>query len=230
MKPRDIAFLLVAGIFAVVFARLGVWQLSRLQERRQLNAELISRAETLPVDVSQVPADTGAAHFRRVKISGTYDFAHEIIITNRSRSGSPGVNIITPVRIDGRDTAILVNRGWIYSPDAMTVDLSKWHEPGVMSGEAYVENYFSLAGTALSPTHPRAYRWMDRKSLDQAFPYPIAPWYLVLIGDSNHTAPNVPPRVEVPPLDEGSHKSYAIQWFSFAAISIFGMILYLRRK
>jgi cytochrome oxidase assembly protein ShyY1 len=36
--------------------------------------------------------------------------------------------------------------------------------------------------------------------------------------------------VAVPPLDEGPHKSYAVQWFSFAAISIVGTVLYLRRK
>ncbi len=230
MKPRDIAFLVVAGIFAAVFARLGFWQLSRLAERRQLNTELISRAATLPVDVARLPADTGAAHFRRVKISGTYDFAHEVVVTNRSRAGSPGVNIITPVRMAGRDTAVLVNRGWIYAPDAMTADLSKWREPSEMTGDAYVENYSTRAGEVRSPTHPYAYRWMDRKALNQVFPYPIAAYYLVLIEDSSKVAANVPPRVAVPPLDEGSHKSYAIQWFTFAAISIFGMILYLRRK
>lgn len=230
MKPRDIAFLVVAGSFAAVFGRLGIWQLSRLAERRQLNTELISRAATLPVDVGAIPSDTGAAHFRRVRLSGAYDFAHEVVLTNRSRAGSPGVDIITPVRIAGRDTAILVNRGWIYAPDAMTADLSKWREPVDMTGDAYVENYYTRAGESRSPTHSRAYRWMDRTALNQAFPYPIAPYYLVLIGDSGHVAPNIPPRIEVPPLDEGSHKSYAIQWFSFAAISIFGMILYLRRK
>jgi surfeit locus 1 family protein len=119
MKLKDIIFLLVAGVFAAVFIRLGVWQLSRLAERRALNAELKTRAATAPVDVRALSADTGEAHFRRVRISGTYDFAHEIIITNRSRNGSPGINILTPLRLAGTDTAVLVNRGWVYSPDAI---------------------------------------------------------------------------------------------------------------
>ena len=43
-------------------------------------------------------------------------------------------------------------------------------------------------------------------------------------------AEETPPRVEPRGLDEGPHKSYAIQWFSFAAISIIGLIIFLRRS
>ena len=72
------------------------------------------------------------------------------------------------------------------------------------------------------------FRWADRNAISQAIPYPIASFYLVLIGGK--VPANVPPRIEVPPLDEGPHQSYAIQWFSFATIAIVGMILYVRRK
>ena len=76
----------------------------------------------------------------------------------------------------------------------------------------------------------RANRWLDRRTISQAFPYPISSYYVVLMGTGGTRPASVPPRIEVPPLDEGPHKSYAIQWFSFAAISIIGTILYLRRK
>jgi surfeit locus 1 family protein len=205
-----------------------VWQLSRLAERKALNRTLLSRAETPPVKLSQLPRDTGAIHFRRVMVSGKYDFDHEIVLLERTRDGSPGVNILTPVIQPGTDTAVLVNRGWVYSPDAMTVDLTRWREPSIVSGEAYVENYSTRTGTAQSRTHPNGFRWADRNAIVKAFPYPIAPYYLVLIGGKSQPA-NVPPRVDVPALDEGPHKSYAIQWFSFATIAIVGMILYTRR-
>ena len=230
MKPRDIAFLVLGTIAAATFVRLGIWQLDRLGERRTFNRQLKSRAETAPIDFSQLPVDTGMAHYRRVRITGTYDFDHEIILTNRSRMGSPGVNVITPLRIAGTDTVVLVNRGWLYAPDGMTVDLSGWHEPAQLNGDAYVENFVVRAGTVESQKNPKAFRWMDRSAVSQEIPYTIAPYYLVLIGNSDNPPPNVPPRVPVPPLDEGSHQSYAFQWFSFAAISIIGMALFLRRK
>ena len=227
MKKRDIIFAVIAIAFAIVCIRLGVWQLQRLVERKQLNAELRSRAATKPVDLKELPKDTGAAHFRRVSVSGTYDYDHEIILTNRSRNGSPGVNIVTPLR-SGTDTAVLVNRGWVYAPDGMTVDASRWREPAAMKGEGYVEFFRKGHGDAKSSTHPRAYRWVDSMTISQAFPYAILP-YLVVLIDSAKKGENIPPRVDVPPLDEGPHKSYAIQWFSFAAISIFGVFFYLRR-
>jgi surfeit locus 1 family protein len=230
MKTRDKIFAAFGIAFAIICIRLGFWQISRLQERKALNRELRSRAETAPVKFIELPRDTGAAHFRRVELDGTYDFEHEIVLTNRTRNGSPGVQIITPLRQPGSDTAILVNRGWVYAPDAMTVDLSRWKEPVALNGEAYVENFQKRIGNPASATHRNAYRWLDYPTIEKAFPYPIAPYFVVLIGDSGRTPVNVPPRVEVPPLDEGPHKSYAIQWCSFAAISIFGTILYLRRK
>ncbi|MDO8502657.1 MAG: SURF1 family protein [Gemmatimonadaceae bacterium] len=229
MKPRDIVFVVLGTAFAAVFIRLGFWQLERLSERRALNSELRARAAMAPIAVRDLPADTAAAHYRRVTISGTYDFDHEIVITNRSRDGSPGVNIITPVRLPGSDSAVLVNRGWVYAPDGMTVDLSKWREPASMSGEAFVENFSTRQGEVRSARHRNAYRWLDRPTVSQAFPYPVAGYYLVLIGGGS-TPVNVPPRLDVPPLDEGSHRSYALQWFSFAAISIIGMFLFVRRK
>ena len=229
MRTRDKLFLLVAIAFAVICVRLGVWQLSRLGERRKFNASLVARADTKPIDLDALPTDTGTAHFTRVKLAGAYDYDHEITLTNRTRNGSPGVNIVTPLKTEG-DTAVLVNRGWVYAPDGMTVDLQRWREPPTLTGEGFVENFRSGKGKAKSSTHQNAYRWLDTGTIAQAFPYPIKPYLVVLIDDSSGTRENVPPRVSVPPLDEGSHKNYAIQWFSFAAISIFGTILYLRRK
>jgi cytochrome oxidase assembly protein ShyY1 len=50
---------------------------------------------------------------------------------------------------------------------------------------------------------------------------------IVLDGDpASHG--RIPPRVPPPPLDEGPHKSYAIQWFSFAIIAVVGMFFFLR--
>jgi cytochrome oxidase assembly protein ShyY1 len=70
-------------------------------------------------------------------------------------------------------------------------------------------------------------RRLDRAAIRQLFPYPIANYYLVLT-DSARTGSG-PPRVEPAPLDEGPHRNYAIQWFSFAAISIGGLVIFLRR-
>ena len=93
LKTRDKIFTAFGIVFAIVFVRLGFWQLGRLQERKALNRELRSRAETAPVNFSELPKDTGDAHFRRVTLKGSYDYDHEIVLTNRTRNGSPGVHM-----------------------------------------------------------------------------------------------------------------------------------------
>jgi surfeit locus 1 family protein len=75
-------------------------------------------------------------------------------------------------------------------------------------------------------------RRLDRDSIVGRLPYPIASVILVQQKDSGEFAAvdrGTPVRVEPPPLDEGSHKAYAIQWFGFALVGIAGTILVLQR-
>jgi surfeit locus 1 family protein len=222
----------ILGILAIslaaIFISLGFWQLRRLSARRQANVLLAARRFTPEVGLDSLPADTAAAHFRRVRIRGAYDYANEIVYTLRGRNGSPGVNVLTPIRRSGTDTAVLVNRGWVYSPDGVTIDTKPWRESDSVDANGFVE-VFPTQGPfeAPNPARPRSMRRLDRFGMEKLFPYPIANYYVVLT-DSARTGSG-PPRVEPAPLDEGPHRNYAIQWFSFAAISIGGLVIFLRR-
>jgi surfeit locus 1 family protein len=222
----------ILSILAIGFGglciSLGLWQLRRLSARKAANAVLESRRSAPEVSLDSLPRDTSAAHFRRVRIRGAYDYANEIVLTLRGRQGSPGVDIITPIRRAGNDTAVLVNRGWVYSPDGVEVDTKKWREGDTVNANGFVET-FPTAGAfdAPNPARPRSMRRLHRPDLTKLFPYPIANYYVVLTDSS--ASSSAPPRVEPTPLDEGPHRNYAIQWFSFAAISIIGLVIFLRR-
>ena len=182
--------------------------------------------------LDSLPADTGEAHFRRVHITGNYDYGNQIIFTLRGRNGSPGINIVTPLLRNGKDTAVLVNRGWVYSPDGITVDLNPWREADTVNATGFVETFPTKGPFPKpSPKRPRAFRKafrrLDHAALAKLLPYPIANYYVVLTDSSSSTS--APPRVEPLPLDEGPHRAYAIQWFSFAAISIIGLVIFIRR-
>src|SRR5256885_643269 len=117
MSRRTQLFLVLAFAAAALCVRLGVWQLSRLRQRRAWNAVIAARLAAPPVTPTALPADSGAAHYRTVHVAGRPDYAREVVLTNRSRQGSPGVEVLTPVRVAGSDTLLLVDRGWVYSPD-----------------------------------------------------------------------------------------------------------------
>src|SRR5678816_3660040 len=125
---RTRVFIAVAIVLAAICVRLGFWQLHRRTERRARNALIMSRLDSAAVDATRLPHDTATARFRRASVTGVADYEHELIYAARTYKGSPGVNLLTPVRIPGRDTAILVNRGWVYSPDGATVNLNDWHD------------------------------------------------------------------------------------------------------
>jgi surfeit locus 1 family protein len=213
-------FVALAVVIAAVCVRLGFWQLHRREERRARNALITMRLDSAEVDVTALPPDTAGSRFRRVRVTGVPDYDHELIFAARTYRGSPGVNFLTPVRIPGRDTAVIVNRGWVYAPDASTVDQSKWHDRD-STFVGYVELFPSGTGAAYA-SRPRVIARLTYDAVARALPYPVAPVYVVMLGDSAIAADRVA-RLTVPPLDEGPHLNYAIQWFAFALVALAGV-------
>ena len=70
---------------------------------------------------------------------------------------------------------------------------------------------------------------VDVDGIASTLPYEVAPLPLRLT-DQSPPQPGDLPRPEPPPeLSEGPHLSYAIQWFSFAAIALVGAVILHRR-
>ncbi len=216
MPPRMILFAVLAIAGAALFIRLGFWQLDRLGQRRARNAILATRIAAPPAPWS----DTTAVRYRRVRVSGAADYDREIVLVGRSRGGSPGVNLVTPVRLPGSDTAVLVNRGWVYSPDGTRVDGARWREGDTLAVEGYVEA-FTEPGPGDLPANQRLARRLSYSAVAARFPYPIAPAYIVAI-DTGAARPDVPARPGLPAPDNGPHLGYALQWFAFALIAVVG--------
>jgi len=219
------AFALVA---AAIFVRFGLWQVSRLHERQARNAMVIAQQRGTPVAFAALPGDTTAAHYRPVRVVGRYDYGHELVLASRTHNGSPGVELLTPVRGAGSDLAVLVNRGWVYSPDGGTVDLARWREADSADVTGYIELYSADAGSTVAVSGPRIVRRISRAEIAAKVPYPVAPYYVVETGGA--PSANRPVRRDVPALDDGPHRSYAIQWFSFAAIALGGAAAVVLRE
>ena len=212
-------FVAIAVLCAAVFVRLGIWQLHRREERRTRNALVLSRLKEPESDVESLPRDTSAIRFRRVRVTGTADYDHELVYAARSYRGSPGVNLLTPVRVPGHDTAVLVNRGWVYAPDGASVDHGRWRErDSTFSG--YLEELPSTGGSTYSE-RPGVIARLGYDAVAKSLPYPVTPFYVVVLGDSA-IAPDRLARLTIPPLDEGPHLNYAIQWFFFALVALAG--------
>jgi surfeit locus 1 family protein len=228
MSRRSIAFCVLALIAAGVFARLGVWQLARLHEKVRRNASIAEQQRQPAAPFVTLPRDTATAHYRKASASGRFDYDHELVLAPRTHQGSPGVELITPLRLAGSDTAVLVNRGWVYSPDGASVDLQRWREGDTATVTGYIELYAADGAVTNVSRVPRLVRHVSRSEIAPHFASPLASYYLIETGDSADGAH--PARRELPALDEGPHRGYAMQWFTFAVIALAGAALVVARE
>ena len=216
--------LLVSG----VCARLGVWQLSRLHQRRVVNAAILrSRAEP-PISLDAPGArDSASLAYRRVTATGRYDRGRELVLRGQAYMGTPGVYVVTPLRLQESDTALLVLRGFVPAADAVRADLRALDEPGELSVTGLAEPIGSGGGQPLVVEGSSTWARLDLPALRGTLPYPILPVALLQTPDS--ALPRYPRRLDAPEVDDGPHLSYAVQWFLFSVMGIaFGLVVVAR--
>ena len=224
--------LLLLGCFAavaLVFARLGLWQVHRLRERRAENAEALAARSKPPVMIKEGGAAGAGLIDRRVVASGRYDDDHTIILRGRVYQGVPGVEIVSPLLLDDGRSAVLVTRGFVPTPDAFTVEPDLLREPGTVRVEGITLPIRSGAGALLQQGKETTWARLDLEALRARLPYPISPVYIRQLPDS--ALPRFPRRLEPLSLDDGPHLSYAIQWFSFSVMAlVFGVVLARQKR
>lgn len=230
MPRRTLAFIVFALAVAVGCVRLGFWQLARLGERRARNAAITHRMDAPPVSWDEATRDSARARFRRVQLTGRYDYTRELVLTSRGRNGAPGVYVLTPLAVSGMP-AVLVNRGWAYAADGMTVDLAKWHEGDTATVVGFLDDFVPAYGMVSTPSQSRGVRHLVRDSIEQRLGERVAPFLVVQrLGSEPTDSITHLVRVDPPPMDEGSHRSYAIQWFAFAIIAVVGATAVARTR
>jgi surfeit locus 1 family protein len=233
--------LVLAGTALCV--RLGFWQLDRLEQRRAFN-ERVTKQQSQPVLVleAEVLRDGGLVErltqmeYRSVRVTGEYDFERQVALRNQVYGNFSGLHLITPLKIQGTDQVVLVDRGWIPAEDFAPQNWRKYDEGGIQSiaGVVRVGQSQPDFGRIADPT-PAEGEWLDTWNLAniaamaQQLPYPILPIYIQQSPDTfwmslpHRSAPDLE-------LTEGPHLGYAIQWFTFAALLFFGYPFFVRRE
>lgn len=213
----------------VLFLFLGFWQWDRLGERSDANAIIESRAFGSPLVVDERPIDTADLDYRLAVVRGRVVDADFARIANRSQGGVAGQHVVALIELaDGSELA--VNRGFVpLNADVALdpvpegeVELEGWLRASVVKG------WFGATdtGEGLLPRFDTAQLAVRRGG--------ELPDVWLQLGDRADDGATVgsgfPDSVPLPPLGEGSHRSYAFQWWTFAVLGAgFYLALLFRR-
>jgi surfeit locus 1 family protein len=228
-------------LVVVVCARLGFWQLDRLEQRRAENVVLMAAlAEPAIVldagTAAEIAADPDSFRFRRVIIRGEIPSASDVVLRGRSLEGRPGVHLLSPLVVDGADAVVLVNRGWAASPDGATLDPRNYPAPATAEIEGIVHPFPSAEGRGV-PIEREVDGFpvfslsrLDVTALRTRAPAPLLPFWIQQLPDPGAVDAVAPVPLAMPHPDEGNHLSYAVQWFGFAAIFLVGLGVMVARR
>ncbi len=221
--------LVVAG--SALCVRLGFWQLDRLKQRRAFNRQVLSMRDMPILDLNEgIPADIAAMAWRKAKVAGEYDFENQFALRNQVWQNEYGYHLLAPLRFHGG--AILVNRGFIPAEGNETPEgWRRYDQPGevLVEGQLRVGGDVQIGGAPETGEASRYFNSIELEQIAARLPYPILTVYIQPNLEANDSTPPIPYQPEVE-ITEGSHFSYALQWFSFAAILFFGYPFYLKKQ
>jgi len=231
-------FIVIAAI--AVMVRLGIWQLDRLEKRRAFNTRVSTQLAqpSLILDQSGLDLDLGEMEYRSVVVYGEYDLSHEVALRNQAWDNQLGVHLLTPLKISGTDTYILVNRGWVPTENFQYDDWSEYSEPGLM------EVHGMLRASQDTPDYGRrtdpiplpgeepllVWNFANAEQIANQVPYDLLPMaYVQQAPDTSWT--DLPYR-SLPDLEltEGPHFGYALQWFTFAIVLGLGYPIFIHHR
>lgn len=225
LYPRMLLFHVVCAAAVVAMVNLSLWQFDRLDDRRMFNARVANRSALAIVDIADIDlSDPATAEWRRIGAVGKYRVEDEVLVLNRSQGGRAGVNVVTPLQLDG-GPSILVVRGFL-PLDAPV--------PPPPSGRVAVIGTAKLSdarrSTDLDVAEGRVDEFfrLDVERIDLQIEVDLVPIALIAEASDPPEDPSLQP-VAKPQLSEGSHLSYAIQWLIFATAVVVGWILASRR-
>jgi len=229
MKAGLIVALVICLAATGLCVRLGFWQVSRWHEKQARNAALRSALAAEPLPVAEPLPALAAVEDRRIEMFGAFDESRQVLLSAREQAELPGVEVVTPLLLPGDSVAVLVNRGWLYAPDAVHARPQDFRErsPRAVRGIARALGrrgaglpYFVLESDT-SHTLWSA-RSLDPDTLAVRLPYALAPWLLLELPGKG--VPEKPLRSPPRRLDETTNLSYAVQWFVFATILLTGSV------
>ena len=215
-------------VFFALTLWLGNWQHERAEYKRTLQTRYDQALKEAPIHVGSTLLDRESVLYRRVEVQGMFDDAHTILLDNRVHEGVAGYHVLTPLKVEGSQFAILVNRGWI------ATGRSRENLPYVPVPLGVVR----LVGMAVDP-HSRYFELMkvapqgrvwQNLDFERYAAFYGAKLQPVLLLQTNSLDDGLSRDWPRPDTGVSTHVSYAVQWYSLATtLAVLWLVLNVKR-
>ena len=218
-------------IFALGLVLLCIWaanwQYTRGVDRHARNNVIEERIARSPIELSARDADPVNNEWQSVNVNGRFDSNQQILLRNRYSEGKYGYEVLTLFTSNSGEK-FWVDRGWVQAgPTATTPpEVTKVPEVDVsITGRFRLDSslprgsFFALPGDGQGlVSELNAQSQLDTEK-----------FYIDLLSGSD---PSLTPAVpaQLPPLSDGPHMAYALQWLFFGGLIVYGRILIRRTR
>jgi len=220
---------------ALVFVRLGLWQLHRADDKDEL-LRRYAAAASAPVQAFDAMAEKPPQDaYPRVRVQGHYIADRIYLLDNPRHDTLGGVEAFVPFQPDGQSRLLLVDLGFLPGngsdahpqlpplPEGKQV-LQGLYQPSPGTG-------FEMGGNALAQQRqwPKTSIYLDMTQVASDLHAALYPRVLALDADpaSIYVRAHTLDLSSMPP---ARHRAYAFQWFTFALAAVVIFLILHRTK
>jgi surfeit locus 1 family protein len=210
-----VASSIAAAAFIALAISLGNWQTRRAEEKLEQGRRLedAARGPVLPVPPSLAEPSEFERH--RVRAHGRFVSRATLFLDNKVLHGAAGYHVLTPLKLEGSGMHVIVDRGWIAAGDRSRLPTVPTPE-GVraVEGTAVVPSsrFLELAPESDGPRRQNLVIAREEKRLGLK----LQPFVIEQTSDAQD---GLAREWERPDTGVDRHRSYALQWYSFAALA-----------
>lgn len=197
---------------------LGNWQMRRAEEKRLVQQQYDATGRDAALSVSAGPLEPASLDGRPVRVRGRLLDAHTVFIDNRTRKGVAGFHVVTPVRIEGSATHVLVMRGWVARDPRERTRLPQLPVlDGVIEvegiGQASIPQVLELRASPVPGPGDRIWQNLDFDGFARWSGLEIQP---LLVRQTSALEDGLLRDRPVAGSDVDKHRGYAFQWYAMA--------------
>jgi surfeit locus 1 family protein len=226
-EPWSFFKTIVALAFIFLCLIAADWQYTRGVDRQARNNVIEERIARAPIDLTARDEVLGNNEWQSMTTTGRFDSTQQILLRNRYWEGKYGYEVLTLFTSTSGEK-FWVDRGWVQAGATATTAPVVTAVPNTevsITGRFRLDSslprgsFFALPASGeglVSELNAQAKLDTEKFYID------------LLSGSEASLTPAAP--AQLPPLSDGPHKAYALQWLFFGGLIIYGRILIRRTR